>query len=83
MNKDKIISDKELLDIKLEYEQANNRFEVIKRNYSGGGQKVSATISGYIKDVFVSEGQFVSTGQPLLKMERIPPLAKIRVYISN
>jgi len=70
LNKDKIISDKELLDIKLEYEQAKNKFEVLKRNYSSGGQKLNASISGFIKDVFVTEGQYVVTGQPLLKISK-------------
>ena len=70
LNKDKIISDKELMDIKQEYEKVRNQFEVLKKNYSSGGQQVASSIQGYIKDVFVTEGQFVSTGQPLIKLTK-------------
>ncbi|MCG8699724.1 MAG: efflux RND transporter periplasmic adaptor subunit, partial [Bacteroidales bacterium] len=66
LNKDKIISDKEFMDIELAYKKARNNYSNIKRYYSSGGQQVSSSISGYIKDVYVSEGQYVTTGEALL-----------------
>ena len=70
LNKDKIISDKELLDVKLEYEKAKNQYEVVKKNYTSGGQRLDASITGYVKDVLVSEGQYVVTGQPIIKLTK-------------
>jgi RND family efflux transporter MFP subunit len=70
LNEDKITSDKELSEIRMTFEKAKNNYEAIKQNYSAGGQKVSATASGFIKDILVTEGQFVNTGQPLLKISK-------------
>lgn len=70
LNSDKIISDRELLDIKLEYERLKNKYDLVKKNYSTGGQQLISTISGYVKNVLVTEGQYVVTGQPLLKLTK-------------
>lgn len=70
LNKDKIISDKEFAEINLKYQTSKNNFESIKRHYSSGGQKVSAQSDAYIKDVYVSEGEYVETGQALLKLTK-------------
>jgi RND family efflux transporter MFP subunit len=70
LNEDKITSDKELADIKMAFEKAKNNYDMIKQNYSAGGQNVTASTNGYIKEILVTEGQFVSTGQPLLKITK-------------
>ncbi|WP_159516965.1 efflux RND transporter periplasmic adaptor subunit [Sunxiuqinia indica] len=70
LNEDKITSDRELAEIKMAYEKAKNSYEIVRKNYSAGGQKVAASNSGFIKNVFVTEGQFVTTGQPLLKITK-------------
>jgi cobalt-zinc-cadmium efflux system membrane fusion protein len=63
--KDKIVSQKDYLEIKNRYEQAEIAFETLNKNYSNGGQSVSAPISGFIKQISVRSGEFVQAGQPL------------------
>ncbi len=70
LNEDKITSDKDLAEIKMAFEKAKNNYEIIRQNYSAGGQSVTASTNGYIKEILVSEGQFVSTGQPLVKITK-------------
>ena len=70
LNEDKITSDKEFSEIKMAFEKAKNNYEAVRQNYSAGGQKVSASTNGFIKTIFVAEGQFVNTGQPLLKITK-------------
>jgi len=63
--KDKLISEKEYLEIQMNYENAKNVYTVITKNYVVGGQKTTAPIKGFIKAVYVSEGQYVEIGQPI------------------
>ena len=70
LNREKITSDKDFAAIKLKFEKAKNNFEIVKRNYMAGGQRVSSSINGFIKNVLVSEGQYVITGQPLLTITK-------------
>lgn len=70
LNVEKIISDKELTDTKLEYEKARIEYDLVKRNYTAGGQRVTSSINGFIKNVLVSEGEYVTTGQPLIKLTK-------------
>ena len=62
---DQIISEREFQERQLRFQQAQTIYNNLRQNYASGGQKVSAPTNGYIKDVFVSEGQFVEIGQPL------------------
>lgn len=63
--KDNIVSQKDFLEIKAKYETNRAAYNNISRNYSSGGQKVTTPISGFVKSVMVTEGQFVNVGQPL------------------
>lgn len=62
--KDKLITQGEFQNAKLRYEQAQITYSNLGRNYSGG-KSLSSTINGYIKNIMVSEGQYVAAGQPL------------------
>jgi RND family efflux transporter MFP subunit len=62
--KDKLITQAEFQNAKLRYEQAQITLNTLGRNYSGG-KSLSSTINGFIKNIMVSEGQFVTAGQPL------------------
>lgn len=68
--KDRIIPEKEFLEFKLAYEKASSNFDLIRKNYSNEGQKVIASSDGFIKEVLVSEGQYVTTGQPIIKITK-------------
>ncbi|WP_232826752.1 efflux RND transporter periplasmic adaptor subunit [Cognataquiflexum aquatile] len=62
---DKIISEKDFLQTKLAYESTQASFQAVAKNYSSTGQKVTANSSGFLKNLLVSEGQFVEPGMPL------------------
>jgi membrane fusion protein, heavy metal efflux system len=68
--KDKLITQREFQEAKLRYENAQIAITNINRNYSTGGRSLSAPISGYVKNILVSEGQFVSSGQPLATISK-------------
>jgi len=66
--KDKIVSEKDLESAKTEYENAKVIFETISNNFSLSGQSVICPRTGYIKQLYVSNGQFVEAGQPLVSV---------------
>ena len=61
----KLISEKEFNEIQMNYENAKLSYNVLHTNSVGGGVGVSSPLSGFIKSVMVSDGQYVSTGEPL------------------
>lgn len=68
--KDKIISQNDFEQSQLEYENAQAVYNSFAKNYSAKGQAVLAGISGYIKNIFVSEGQMVEAGTPLATISK-------------
>lgn len=60
-----VISLKDFQEFKLSYDNAKNTFETISRNHSQSGQHMRTPIGGFIKHVFVTEGEFVEAGEPL------------------
>jgi membrane fusion protein, heavy metal efflux system len=63
--KDKLITQAEYQSTRLRLQNAQIALLNLNRNYSAAGKSLSAPISGFIKTIMVSEGQFVSAGQPL------------------
>ena len=61
----KIIPMKEFLTIKENYENARMAYEALKPNADGTGVLVEAPFSGFIRSIFVKEGDFVTLGTPL------------------
>jgi len=62
---DKIVSEKQLLETKTLYENARSVYENLKQNFSAAGQTVFSPMSGFVKQLFVRNGQYVEAGQPL------------------
>jgi membrane fusion protein, heavy metal efflux system len=62
---DKIVSEKDYLEIKNRYEQTKIQFETLSRNYSQGGQVVQSPMTGFVKQITVRSGEYVEAGQPL------------------
>ncbi|MBP9193621.1 MAG: efflux RND transporter periplasmic adaptor subunit [Saprospiraceae bacterium] len=60
--KDKIISESAFLQAKNAFENAQNSYNTIAKNYSSNGQTIASPINGFVKNIQVSEGQFVETG---------------------
>jgi RND family efflux transporter MFP subunit len=66
--KDKLVSQKELLASKAEYENSKLRFENLSNNFNEGGQKVVSSKAGFIKHIYITNGQYVEAGQPLVSI---------------
>lgn len=62
---DKIVSAKAFAQAKEKYENARIAFEAVSRNNATSGTNVNASISGYVKNLLVKEGDYVNVGQPL------------------
>ncbi len=68
--KDKIISEKEFNAIKGTYEEARIAYEATARNRYAGGTAVKSPTDGYVKSCMVSEGEYVTAGQPMMSIVR-------------
>jgi cobalt-zinc-cadmium efflux system membrane fusion protein len=84
--KDKIVSQKDYLEIENRYKQAQITYETLSQNYSNGGQSVTAPISGFIKQISVRSGEFVQAGQSLAvisKDEALQLRAEVPLRYAN
>ncbi|MDR0421304.1 MAG: efflux RND transporter periplasmic adaptor subunit [Prevotellaceae bacterium] len=66
LEKDKIVSKQDLIKAETEYKNAENIYNNLRKSFSGGKQTITAPISGYITTIFVRNGEYVETGQPVL-----------------
>jgi cobalt-zinc-cadmium efflux system membrane fusion protein len=83
---DKIISQKDYLEIKSRYDQTKIQFEILSRNYTQGGQAIQSPISGFIKQVTARSGEYVESGQALAVITKDQSLqlqAEVPLRYSN
>ena len=66
--KEQIIGQKEYELRQMEYTIAQAEFQTLTGSYNAGGQSVTATMSGFVKNVMVSDGQYVEEGTPLIEI---------------
>lgn len=62
---DKIVSAKDFEQARLNYENAKVAYEAIAGKQTAKGVSVVAPLNGYLKNIQVKEGDYVSVGQPL------------------
>ncbi|MFA9189177.1 efflux RND transporter periplasmic adaptor subunit [Flavobacterium sp. FBOR7N2.3] len=67
---DKIVSEKDHQLVKLQFENAQTSYNTVSKNYSAKGQNVLSPMSGFVKNVLVTEGQFVPSGTPLATISK-------------
>lgn len=67
---DKIVSEKDLLSAKTQYENYKAIYDNLSSNFSSSGQKISSPMNGYIRQIFIKNGQYVEAGQPVLAITR-------------
>lgn len=62
---DRIISEKELMEAKTSYENARAVYENLVNNSTGGEQNIASPAKGFVKQILVSNGQYIEAGQKL------------------
>ena len=62
---DNIVSAKDLLSAKNQYENAKAVYNNLNRNVTTSGQSVTSPQTGFITQVFVKNGAYVEAGQPV------------------
>ena len=62
---DKIVSAKDFEQARLNYENAKVAYEAIAGKQTAKGVSVVSPLNGYLKNIQVKEGDYVSVGQPL------------------
>ncbi len=67
---EKIISQKEYQEIEVQYKNTQAKYNTIAKNYSSNGKKISTPLTGFIKNILVSEGQYVEIGQPIASVSQ-------------
>ena len=68
--KDKIVSEKDLIAAKNQYENSKAVYENLNSNFSAAGQTVISPMSGFIKQVFIKNGAYIEAGQPLVTVSQ-------------
>lgn len=68
--KDNLLTQKDYLQRQNDFEIAQAQFNALTKNYSSGGQKVATPLNGFIKNIYVSEGQYVNAGEPLASISQ-------------
>lgn len=66
--KNKIVSDKDFAQAEQDFENARLSYEALAKNHSAGGQAVVSPIAGFVKNILVNEGDYVTIGQPLVSV---------------
>lgn len=79
---DKLISEKEYNEIKLNYENAKNAYGNFAKTQTARGASISSSISGFVKSKLVTEGQYVEVGQPLMTITQNRKL-QLRADVSE
>lgn len=54
----------------LECQNLQVQLKNLSKNYNSSGNRLSTPVTGYIRDVFASEGQYVAVGEPLATISR-------------
>lgn len=65
-----IVSATDLEEARRRNTAAAMRLEQLRRDFAGGRQRVLAPTAGYINEVYVTAGQYVSAGTPLATISR-------------
>ena len=80
--KDRIISQREFESIQLGYENAKIAYEAVSVNRTSNGVGVSSPINGYLKNILVKEGEYITVGQPLATVSQNKRLV-LRAEVSE
>jgi hypothetical protein len=65
MISERIITQENFLSLKNEYEKVLNEFNNLNSSFGKNGNAIQSPDVGYIREIFITEGQKVTPGQPL------------------
>lgn len=68
--KDTLISMADYNQAKLNYENAQVAYNALANQSTGSGVNITSNTQGYIKNLLVSDGEYVSVGQPILTVTK-------------
>ncbi|MGM9788220.1 MAG: efflux RND transporter periplasmic adaptor subunit [Candidatus Cryptobacteroides sp.] len=72
---DKIISEQEFENVRLRYELAKSAYSAASSNTLKAGVDILSPSDGYIVQLYVKQGEYVTVGQPLLRIAKNDRLA--------
>jgi len=70
LEKDKIISEKELLVAKTDFENAKFLYNNLKKHFNAQGETAKSPMTGFVKQIFAQNGQYVEAGQAILSITK-------------
>lgn len=70
LSADRLITENDLQEAEAEYLKAKKAYDNMQDNFAGGKQVVKSPVSGYVKDIFVENGSYVTAGQELMTICR-------------
>jgi len=62
---DRIITQESFLQAKNEYDKILNEYNNLNSSFGSSGNIILSPADGYVREVFITEGQMITTGQPL------------------
>ena len=63
---EKIVSEKQLLEARTLYENAKSVYDNLNQDFNFAGQVVTSPMTGFIKQLYVKNGQYVEAGQSII-----------------
>lgn len=67
---DRIVTEKQLLEARTLYENSKSIYDNLKQDFNAAGQVVTSPMSGFIKQLYVKNGQFAEAGQPIVMISQ-------------
>lgn len=80
--KDTLISRKDFEQIRLNYQTAKIAYDALATSHTSRGVSVASPINGFIKNRLVGEGEYVTTGQPIVTVSQNRKL-QLRAEVSE
>ncbi len=68
--KEKLVTQGDLQKAKADYEAAGAVFGNLRKNYSAGHHGAGSPITGFVKKVYVRNGEFVEAGSPVMEISQ-------------
>ncbi len=68
LHQQKIVSDRKLLEAKARLDKARNQWRSLQSTVNVNGERIRSSATGFIDEVYVNNGDYVTAGSPLLSI---------------